>query len=419
MATNVGVAIIGAGPYGLSLSAHLTSRGIPHRIIGGAMEFWRTQMPKDMLLKSEGFASNLADPAGKFTISRYCAERNIAYADVGIPVSLETFCRYGLSFQQRLVPHLEEQKLARLSPSAEGFALQLTNGEEFTAQNVVLAVGVGHFRYIPPELANLPSDCVTHSSDHRDPERFRGREVTVVGAGSSAVDLATSLFESGAKVQLISRRRVIEIHSKMKLPRRLRDKILNPTSGIGPGWPLLAFCNLPFLIHHFPTSFRVRAAKRILGPASGWFMKKRFAPVPTLLGQTVQSAWVSDAGVNLEIIGCDGVKRSLVTEHVIAATGYKANLNSLPFLSHDIRSRLNTIENAPVLSSNFESSMPGLYFVGAAATISFGPVMRFAVGSKFAARCVSRHLARKSTAIRSTPTSTNVSISLPQGESAS
>ncbi|HVX77224.1 MAG TPA: NAD(P)/FAD-dependent oxidoreductase [Bradyrhizobium sp.] len=418
MAANVSVAIIGAGPYGLSISAHLTSRGVPHRIIGGAMEFWRAQMPKGMLLKSEGFASSLADPAGNLTLGRYCAEHNIAYADLGIPVSLETFCAYGLSFQRQLVPHLEDQKLVRLSSSAEGFVLQLRNGEEFTARNVVLAVGVSHFRYIPPELADLPPDCVTHSSEHSDPKRFRGREVTVIGAGSSAVDLATSLLESGAKVQLISRRPSIEIHGKMALPRPLRDKIRRPMSAIGQGWPLMAFCYLPSLIHHLPASFRVLSVERILGPAGGWFMKDRFAPVPILPGQTVKRAWASDAGVNLQIAGCDGVERSLVTEHVIAATGYKTDLNRLPFLSPDIRSRLDMIGSAPVLSSNFESSMRGLYFVGAAAAISFGPLMRFAAGAKFAARRVSRHLAAKSVVSRVPRASTNVSVSLHQGEGA-
>ncbi len=124
-------------------------------------------------------------------------------------------------------------------------------------------------------------------------------------------------------------------------------------------------------------------------------MKDRFAPVPTLLGQTVKSAWASDNGVNLQIVGRDGIERSLVTEHVIAATGYRTGLDRLPFLDQDIRSRLNTIENAPVLSSNFESSVRGLYFIGAAAAISFGPLMRFAVGSKFAARRVSGHLAKR------------------------
>jgi hypothetical protein len=409
VAANVGVAIIGAGPYGLSLSAHLTSKGVPHRIIGSAMEFWRTQMPKGMLLKSEGFASSLADPAGKLTIGRYCAEHDIAYADLGIPVSLETFCAYGLSFQRQLVPHLEDQMLACLSTTTEGFALQLRSGEEFIAKNVVLAVGVSHFRYIPPELANLPADRVTHSSEHRDLERFRGREVTVIGAGSSAIDLATFLFESGAKVQLISRRPSIEIHHGMKLPRPLREKIRQPMSGIGLGWPLMAFCNLPLLVHRLPSGFRVRSVKRILGPAGGWFMKDRFKPVPTLAGQTVTSASVSNAGVKLQIIGRDGVERSLVTEHVIAATGYRADLNRLPFLSQDIRSRLDTLENAPVLSSNFESALRGLYFVGAAAAISFGPLMRFAVGSRFVAHRVSRHLAGDSIATRATRSSKIVS----------
>jgi thioredoxin reductase len=399
---NVDVVIIGAGPYGLSLSAHLTSRGVEHRIIGSAMEFWRHQMPKGMLLKSEGFASSLADPNGIFTIKRFCTEQNIEYADLGTPVALETFCAYGVAFQQRLVPHLEDQKLLRLAQSADGFALQLENGEEFIARNVVLAVGVSHFRYIPPEFATLPSDRVTHSSEHSDPEQFRGREVTVVGAGSSAVDLAAFLFEHGAKVQLISRRPSIEIHSKMKLPRLLRDKVRQPMSGIGLGWPLMAFCYVPFLIHYLPASLRVRIVKRILGPSSGWFMKDRFAPVPTFLGQTVKHAWASDAGVSLQIVGRDGVERTLSTEHIIAATGYRTDLARLSFLKPTIQSRLETVENAPVLSSNFESSIPGLYFVGAAAAISFGPLMRFAVGSKFAARCLSKHLASKSTSGRST-----------------
>jgi thioredoxin reductase len=419
VSANTEVAIIGAGPYGLSVSAYLSSKGVPHRILGSPMEFWRTQMPKGMSLKSEGFASSLADPTNQFTMRNFCKEHGIDYADLGTPVSLDIFCAYGLEFQRRLVSHLEEKKLVQLAQSVDGFDLQLDNGEEFKARSVVLAVGVSHFRYIPPEFADLPPERVTHSSEHRDPEQFKDREVTVVGAGSSAVDLAASLFESGAGVRLISRRPSIEIHSRMKLPRSLRDRLINPMSGIGLGWPLMVFCYAPFLIHRLPASFRVRAVKKILGPASGWFMKDRFAPVPTLLGQTIKSASPSENGVKLTTVGRDGAEHSWITEHVIAATGYKADLDRLSFLSQDIRARLATVENAPALSSNFESSISGLYFVGAAAANSFGPLMRFAVGAKFAARRVSRHLERKSAPNGVSLSSTEISSPLQRGQSTS
>src|SRR6516165_2611793 len=54
--------VIGSGPYGLSLAAHLASRKIEHRIFGHCMETWEKHMPPNMLLKSEGFASDLYAP---------------------------------------------------------------------------------------------------------------------------------------------------------------------------------------------------------------------------------------------------------------------------------------------------------------------------------------------------------------------
>ena len=62
------LAIIGAGPYGLSIAAHLRERGADFRIFGTPMGTWREQMPKGMLLKSDGFASNLSDPRALLTL---------------------------------------------------------------------------------------------------------------------------------------------------------------------------------------------------------------------------------------------------------------------------------------------------------------------------------------------------------------
>src|SRR5271154_4141083 len=100
------VTIIGAGPYGLSTASHLRARDISHRIIGWPMRFWRSQMPKGMLLKSDGFATSLSEPNAQFTLRRFCETRGIPYADIGIPISLETFSAYGTAFQKELVPQL-------------------------------------------------------------------------------------------------------------------------------------------------------------------------------------------------------------------------------------------------------------------------------------------------------------------------
>src|SRR5271165_4828256 len=107
MSAITGVAIVGAGPYGLSLAAHLAALGVETRIFGRPMDSWRRHMPAGMLLKSDPFASNLSDPQDFYTLARYSAERAIGYSEAE-PVRLDTFCDYGLAFQKRFVPELEE-----------------------------------------------------------------------------------------------------------------------------------------------------------------------------------------------------------------------------------------------------------------------------------------------------------------------
>jgi hypothetical protein len=92
-------AIIGAGPYGLSIGAHLRSSRVSFRIFGRPMDSWRDHMPKGMMLKSDGFASNLYAPGGKLTLEDFCAERGINYHHTDIPVRLDTFSSYGLAFR--------------------------------------------------------------------------------------------------------------------------------------------------------------------------------------------------------------------------------------------------------------------------------------------------------------------------------
>jgi 2-polyprenyl-6-methoxyphenol hydroxylase-like FAD-dependent oxidoreductase len=84
MSTTIDVAIIGAGPYGLSLAAHLAAASVNVCVYGQPMDFWRTNMPEGMVLKSEGFASNLWHPDGALTLRDFCADRGLPYRDSGL-----------------------------------------------------------------------------------------------------------------------------------------------------------------------------------------------------------------------------------------------------------------------------------------------------------------------------------------------
>jgi thioredoxin reductase len=406
-------AIIGAGPYGLSVAAHLRRNGVPFRIFGRPMDSWLAHMPKGMMLKSDGFASNIYDPENAFTLGQFCAERGIEYADTGVPVRLETFSAYGLAFRDRMVPELENKLITNVSRLSGGFVLQLEDGETVHARSVVLAVGITHFDYVPENLAHLPEEFLTHSARHREVAPFRGRNVVVIGGGSSALDLAGLLHEAGAHVELVSRRQELKFHSQPTgKPRSGWQQIRHPQSGLGPGMRSRFFADLPMAFYYLPERLRVEAVRRTLGPSGGWFIRdKVIGKVPLHLGCTPQRAKIQNGNVRLTVRAADGSEREIVTEHVIAATGYKVDLERLKFLDPEIRSKLKALNGAPVLSSNFESSMPSLYFAGVAAANSFGPVMRFAFGAGFTARTLARTLTKSlsreaaSVAVRSVATS--------------
>jgi thioredoxin reductase len=394
MSDRTDVAIIGAGPYGLSIAAHLADRGVSFRIFGKPMESWLTQMPRDMLLKSEGFASSLYDGGGEFSLGSYCRQKGVPYADLGLPVPLRTFCEYGLAFQRRVVPTLEDAKVTALTKTPEGFALRLDTGGTLSARRVVMAVGISHFAHMPESLAGLPQTLVSHSSGHTGFARFKGQDVVVLGAGSSAVDVAVLAHEAGASVRVLARRDEIEIHSRMRLPRPLSDRMRQPMSGIGPSWRSWFFTHLPSIFHLLPEARRLRWVKTHLGPAGGWFMADRFfGRVPFLPGHALIDASAEDDKVRLEFATTDGNRMVLEADHVIAATGYRPAVRRLAFIDPALAASIATVNDTPILSANFRSSVPGLYFVGPIAANSFGPLMRFAVGARFVARRLSRHLA--------------------------
>jgi thioredoxin reductase len=397
------VAIIGAGPYGLSLAAHLNAKGIDCRIFGKPLSTWNAHMPKDMYLKSDGFASNLSAPPPESTLQAFCEARQIPYAPQGLPIALDTFLEYASSFCRRYVPQLEDVNVSSLTQTQDGFRLVLEDGQAVNARSVVIAVGITWFANMPACLAALPDGSASHSFDHRVGDAFRNRDVVVIGAGSSATDTAMLLHDAGATVRIVARAKGIEYNSVPDPDAEsLLYRIQRPASGIGRGWRSYFCATAPVLFHKLPEPIRRRAIQSHMHPAAGWFMREKIeGNIPCLFGREIVGAKPEAGRVHLTLRDGSGNIESLDCDHVIAATGYKPDMRKLPFLASELCDRIAPRQATAPLTDKFETRVPDLFVIGPAAIDSFGPLMRFMYGAEFAAPHVAGHLERKLSATSS------------------
>jgi thioredoxin reductase len=395
MNSTVDVAIVGAGPYGLSVAAHLRGAGVRFRQFGLPMKLWRENMPRGMFLKSQGFASNLSDPAATFTLEAFCRATGRPYAYYGLPVPLDTFVAYGQWFQEKCASGLEETLVTKVSAVGGRFELSLANGDVAHAHQVVLAIGVEHFAHIPDQLSWLPESVCTHSSAHTDLSIFRGQQVVVVGAGQSALESAALLHESGASVQIVTRKPKVNWNGTPLAPDRpLLQRMREPEAGLGSGWSTWFYSRKPNLFRHLPESTRIYRARTALGPAgASWLRERVEGQFPVLTDHAIDRAIAGPDGPKLGLVTSSGTHSELVADHVIAATGYRPDVSRMTFLDPQLASELRTVANAPAVDRDYESSVPGLYVVGPAVAPTFGPVMRFVYGADHAAGTVGRKLA--------------------------
>jgi hypothetical protein len=375
------VVIVGAGPYGLSAAAHLRHAGVPTRVFGEVMDFWHRHMPRGMVLRSRKRSSNISDPRRELRIADYGAIPGDKMANA----KLSEFLGYAHWFQQRAVPEVDARRVARIARNGR-FELTLDDGETVGADRVVVAAGLSPFAWRPAPFDALSPALCSHSSEHTDLSGFAGRAVAVIGAGQSALESAALLHEAGARTEAIVRAPAVRWLLSDSDQRSLGDRILPPTDvgGRVTGW----IAAVPDLFRRMPQRLQPVISYRCIQPAGAGWLVPRLTRVPITMERTVTAAVPEDGRVRLTLD--NGEQR--VVDHVLLGTGYRIDVTAYPFLSEQLIASLAHVGGYPILGPGLESSVPGLHFLGAPAALSFGPIMRFVVGTWYAAPALARRV---------------------------
>jgi FAD-dependent urate hydroxylase len=389
------VVVIGAGPYGLSIAANLQRSGIPFRIFGRTMSMWRDNMPAGMFLKSDGFASSFGGMP--LTLEEFCRRTGRAYGHVGHRTPIADIIAYGDAFQREYIGDVDERRVVAVSPYNARFIVRLADGEEILTRKVMVATGLMGFER-RPTVDGLPSERMTHASEHNDLSVFAGKRVVVIGGGQSAFETSALLHEQGAsQVTVLSRRKPFWFDPEGESVPSTWTRLRHPNWGLGPGWKSWLWSEAPNLFSRLPASMRLNKAYSTFGPAGSGWLKHRVVGVDGIkLGVgTIHSAIAEDHEVTLAVKH-DNFRWPETADHVIAATGYKANLHMIDFLRPLLNAKRADMrwasDGIPSLNRRFETSIPGLHIAGYPSALSLGPSMRFIYGTNWAAPRIVRNL---------------------------
>lgn len=389
---NCDVTILGAGPYGLAAGNHLRHiQGLDVRVFGEPMSFWQKAMPAGMFLRSNWTATQIADPDHLLTLESYQLESG---NHLSAPVPIARFIQYGQWYQRKALPDLDRRMITLIEADPKGFQLTLDDGEQFISRRVVVAAGIAAFAYRPPEFDYLPPSLASHTSEHADMEKFAGKTVLVVGGGQSALESAALLHENGAAAEVISRSKTIhwlQGWASRTLHRGLgkfTNRLLYAPTDVGPAG-ISQLMARPDLLRRLPRSLQDRLRIRSVRPAGARWLIDRLHNVPIRLGCTIALTAVTGERVRVRL--GDGSERTV--DHLLLGTGYHPDVSKYKFLSAAIAKSIRVFKGFPVLQPGLETSVPGLYILGAPGVWSFGPLLQFVSGTHYACQALTRHVA--------------------------
>jgi thioredoxin reductase len=375
--------IIGAGPFGLAAAACAADHGIEHVVLGVPMGFWRDRMPAGMVLRSD--CSWHLDPLGELTIDAFLATRGQTPADVE-PLGLDVYLDYaewyrterGIEPAPGLVRSLDR------SGMSGRFSAFLDTGDTITADAVVVAAGFGSFAWIPDDLADLlPDGSYEHTSTAVEFSAHAGERVVIVGGRQSAFEWAALIAEAGAEaVDVVYRHDTpaFEESDWSWVPEIVEATVEDPG-----WWRGLSADEQRAVEERLWSEGRLK-----LEPWLG----ERITRAEIVLHPNRRIVRAGPGADRPQVCELDD-GTALQADRVILATGYRADLARLRYLTSGLLGEIETVDGLPVLDESFESSVPGLYMTSFLAVRDFGPFMAFTVSAPASGRIIGNALAAR------------------------
>lgn len=371
--------VVGAGPFGLALAAEAGHQGIDHLVVGRPMSFWTDHMPPGMLLRS---ASDWhLDATGDATIVAFLATRGLS-AEQAEPLPRELYLEYCAWFVERKQITPVAQHVQRLDLGPGGFTATLEDGSAVDARAVVLALGMGPHRLVPPELAALlPPGCWRHTCDAADLSGAAGRRYLVVGGRQSAFEWAALLCEAGARsVDVVHRHDSPAFAAAdWSWVSPVVDRLVSD-----PGW----FHRLdPAEQQGYRT--RLWAEGRL--KVEPWLADRLPTDVVRVRPRTSLAA--AELGPSRSVVVTFDNGDRVEVDEVLLATGYQPRVADLALLGAGNLPPLRQQDGFADLDDGFQTSVPGLYLTSLPASQHFGPFFGFTIATRMSAAVITRAVA--------------------------
>ncbi len=370
--------VIGAGPYGVATAARALEQGIDTIVVGEPMGFWKEHMPEGMCLRS-GPDWHL-DASGHHTFEAFLEEEGIASSEID-PVPLGVFLDYATWFQANKGVVARRSFVRQLTQSDNGFEALLDSGDRIAADAVVAAPGVRHFQQLPSWAHSVPPGVGAHTVDSVHFEDLRDARVLIVGGRQSAYEWAALIGEQGAERIDIVHRHGVPLFERVSWT--FVDDHVEAMLAVPGWWRTLSHSERERITRQFWEAGRLTLE---------WWLAPRLATDQFHRWPGTSVIDIREDGGAVVADLSNGERLSV--DRIVFATGYKANVTNVPYLGALVDA-IDLIDGFPVLDEAFQTSIPGLYITGFAATRDFGPFLGFTKACPAAARLIVESLLRR------------------------